>query len=250
MKILGSDFDGTLNHNGIDDAKIQAIGRWRSEGNIFAIVSGRSIDDLLRIYNGNSFECDYLIGSNGAVIAKVDGTVISSIQCDGSIATPLLNHLLKNGCSYAYVTTNFACEIYADKGDCDRNGKYTFDTLPEISYFNQISAKCSDNKKAEEITESVRECFGDALNPLKNGAFVDIVRADINKANGLYILMNLLGAKYEDVTVVGDNVNDKDMIEEFNSYAMENGVDTIKKLADHITPGVAELIEKELSGNK
>ena len=67
---------------------------------------------------------------------------------------------------------------------------------------------------------------------LKNGAFVDIVRADINKANGLYILMNLLGAKYEDVTVVGDNVNDKDMIEEFNSYAMENGVDTIKKLAE------------------
>ena len=92
MKILGSDFDGTLNHNGIDDAKRQAIGRWRSEGNIFAIVSGRSIDDLLRIYNGNSFECDYLIGSNGAVIAKVDGTVISSIQCDGSIAAPLLNH--------------------------------------------------------------------------------------------------------------------------------------------------------------
>ena len=62
--------------------------------------------------------------------------------------------------------------------------------------------------------------------------------------------MNLLGAKYEDVTVVGDNVNDKDMIEEFNSYAMESGVDSIKKLADHITPGVAELIEKELSDNK
>ena len=70
MKILGSDFDGTLNHNGIDDAKRQAIGRWRSEGNIFAIVSGRSIDDLLRIYNGNSFECDYLIGSKGYDICQ------------------------------------------------------------------------------------------------------------------------------------------------------------------------------------
>ena len=36
------------------------------------------------------------------------------------------------------------------------------------------------------------------------------------------------------------------MIKEFRSYAMDSGVDEIKELADYTTPGVAELIEREL----
>ena len=44
----------------------------------------------------------------------------------------------------------------------------------------------------------------------------------------------------------GDIVNDKAMIEEFRSYAMENGVDSIKAIADFTTSGITELIKKEL----
>ena len=89
--------------------------------------------------------------------------------------------------------------------------------------------------------------FKDKLNPLQNGCWIDIVRTDMNKAKGLYILMEYLGAKYDDIIAVGDNINDSDMIREFKSYAMENGVDDIKKLADYVTPGIAELIERELN---
>jgi len=70
----------------------------------------------------------------------------------------------------------------------------------------------------------------------------------MNKAQGLRILADYLGADYSDIIAVGDNINDSDMIREFRSYAMENGVDQIKALADFITPGVGELIEKELGG--
>ena len=41
-------------------------------------------------------------------------------------------------------------------------------------------------------------------------------------------LMELVGASYDDVITVGDNVNDYDMIKEFKSYAMESGVQSIK----------------------
>ena len=34
MKIIGSDYDGTLSHGGIDDVKRQAIADWRAAGNI------------------------------------------------------------------------------------------------------------------------------------------------------------------------------------------------------------------------
>ena len=68
----------------------------------------------------------------------------------------------------------------------------------------------------------------------------------MNKAKGLYILMDILGAEYGDIIAVGDNVNDRAMIEEFRSYAMENGVDAIKELADYTVSSVTELIEKEI----
>ncbi len=32
MKILGSDFDGTLNCGGINETKIEAINRWHAKG--------------------------------------------------------------------------------------------------------------------------------------------------------------------------------------------------------------------------
>ena len=59
-------------------------------------------------------------------------------------------------------------------------------------------------------------------------------------------IMAKSGAKKEDVITVGDNINDADMIREFYSYAMENGVDAIKQLADKTTVSVTELIKNEL----
>ena len=58
MKIIGSDYDGTLNHNGIDDKKRQAIEKWRDAGNVFAIVSGKSfLDDADYDFIGNESAC-------------------------------------------------------------------------------------------------------------------------------------------------------------------------------------------------
>ena len=50
MKVIGSDYDGTLNHNGIDAKKKNAINKWREAGNIFAVISGRGAKDLFSLY--------------------------------------------------------------------------------------------------------------------------------------------------------------------------------------------------------
>ena len=78
MKIIGSDYDGTLNYKGFDEKKLRALKRWREAGNVFALVSGRGAQDILRIYNETEFPCDYLLGDSGAVILKTDGTVIAT----------------------------------------------------------------------------------------------------------------------------------------------------------------------------
>ena len=149
------------------------------------------------------------------------------------------------GCEWASVHTSFRCII--DERDNERlEDEFTLKTLPEIPYFNQISTILPDDSEAARVTDAVREKFGEHLNPLQNGRCIDIVSADMNKAQGLYNLLEIVGAEYDDMITVGDNINDTHMIAEFRSYAMENAVQSIKNIADYITPGVTELIEKEL----
>ena len=56
MKILASDYDGTLNYNGFDSQKLDAIARWRAAGNLFGLVSGRSADSLWELAEGQHIE--------------------------------------------------------------------------------------------------------------------------------------------------------------------------------------------------
>ena len=246
MKILASDYDGTLNHNGIDDAKKEAIATWRKAGNIFALISGRGMKDVKRIYDKGNFECDYLLADNGAVILTPDGEIVSDIRCDGSIAYPLISFLIESGCPWGNIDNNNSVRVYS-KDCCERKSEdYTLDNFPHIEYFNQISTMLPTFEEAEKVTAGIKEKFSHCLNPLQNGQCIDIVSSDVNKAKGLYILIKLLNASKSDVITVGDNINDKDMIAEFRSYAMENGVDSIKALADCVTPGITELIKKEM----
>ncbi len=246
MKIIGSDYDGTLNHGGIDDKKRAAISRWRKEGNIFALVSGRNIGDIHDIRVANKFECDYYLANNGAVILTSDGRIVSDVRCDGALAKPLLSYLFENGCTWAHIQTDFPCRVFKNKDECNEAHHYILENLPAIPYFNQINTQLPNTEKSAQVTKSIKNTFGNFLNPLQNGDCIDIVSIDINKAKGLYILADLTGVHYENIIAVGDNINDRDMIAGFRSYAMENGVDEIKNLADFITPGITELITKEL----
>lgn len=246
MKIIASDYDGTLNHGGIDDKKREAIKRWRRAGNLFGIVSGRGAEDLKKIPERNDFEYDFLIACNGAVIIQSDGTVLELARVNGALARPLLDFLFGLGCQWATVQTDFKCVI--DEDDDERfEDEFTLATIPEIHYFNQINTRLPDNESAERVTRAVKEKFGEYLNPLQNGSSIDIVSADMNKAKGLYKFLELVGADYGDLITVGDNINDTDMIEEFRSYAMENAVQSIKDVADYEISDVTELIEKELN---
>ncbi len=245
MKIIASDYDGTLNHGGIDDKKRNAIKEWREKGNKFGIVSGRVVDDLLKIYKKDELDLDFLLACNGAVILTTDGKILKEDRIDGDILKPLLDFLFSLGADWATIQSDRSYII--DENDNDRlPDEFTRKTLPNLKYFIQVSTILEDDEEAEEVTNAVREKFGDKLNPLQNGRCIDIVSAKINKAKGLYDYLELVGGKYEDMITVGDNINDTHMIKEFRSYAMANGVQSIKDIADYEIESVIELIEREI----
>ena len=246
MKIIASDYDGTLNHDGIDDKKRAAIKKWREKGNKFGIVSGRMPDDLLKIYKKDGLELDFLLACNGAVILTTDGKIIKDDRIDGELLKPLLDFLFSFGADWAIIHCQKSYII--DENDNDRlPDEFTRKTLPDLKYFNQVSTILEDEEEALMVTNAIKEKFGDILNPLQNGRCIDIVSSRINKAKGLYDYLELVGGKYEDMITVGDNINDTHMIKEFRSYAMANGVQSIKDIADYVTEGITELIEKEMN---
>lgn len=234
MKILASDYDGTLNYGGIDDEKRTAIEKWRAAGNLFGIVSGRGLDTLMEMVENDKISCDFLLACSGAVICNQEGKILTETRCDGEIATPLLEGLFQWKCPVAYVQFPFTNTIMSDE------------PIPKVSYFNQISTILDTFEEATEVTAKIREQFGHIVTPLQNGRCIDIVSTGMNKAQGLYQLLTFMEAAYEDLIVVGDNINDLDMIMEFRSYAMENAVLFVKEQADSIVSSVTELIEKEL----
>lgn len=246
MKIIASDYDGTLNYGGISDKKRNAIKLWRENGNKFGLVSGRGLKNLLDIPEEDGFECDFILASNGAVIAEADGTVLRQVLCDGVLAKPLIDFIFDAGCRRANVETAYDRVVICvdpKHPDCD----VPYENMPEISCFTQISTVAENAESASVVTEKIREKFGEYLNPLQNGDCIDIVARDVNKAKGLYDYLQIVGAVYDDMITVGDNINDTHMIKEFRSYAMKNAVDSIKAIADYETEGITELIEKELS---
>lgn len=245
MKIIATDYDGTLNHNGIDEKKKNAISLWRKKGNLFGVVSGRGVKSLLDVIKDKAFEYDFLIANNGAVICDKDLNILTETTCNGDIIKPFIIDLFSWGCPFVNVDS---AESYMTKADTIdiKKGDYILETLPEITLFNQMNTMLENEKEAEKIVIKIEEKYKNILTPLQNGRCIDIVPFGVNKANGIYELLKVVGGNYEDVITVGDNINDYHMIKEFRSYAMENGVDKIKTLANYITLGITELIEKEL----
>ena len=236
MKILGSDFDGTLNHGGIGPEKCAAIQQWRAQGNKFGIISGRGKDAQSAIQTAYpTLELDFFAACSGAMIADSDGQVIYEARCTEVSIPQLLADLASWGCRHANICSTQMWSVPLPATD-----------LSEIGFFNQISTYIEPFEVTQHVVERIREAYGEWLNPLQNGCCIDIVPQGVNKAQGLYRLMEHYGCSYEDVIAVGDNINDTDMIREFRSYAMANGVDSIKELADCIVEDVTELIRMEM----
>ncbi len=244
MKIIASDYDGTFNHNGITPEKLQAVSDWRKAGNLFGIISGRGYPSLLECVLEHPFEYDFLICNNGAVIYDTKGKIIFEERCDGIFAQPLIKDLFLWDCPMANIDKDEPIRIVnSDKSK--KNDEICLCDLPEIEYFNQISTYLETAEKASVVVKKIEEKYSDVLTPLQNGTCIDIVPLGVNKAQGIYALLKIVGGKYDDVVAVGDNINDRHMIAEFRSYAMANAVDSIKKIADDIVGDVTDIMRKE-----
>ncbi|MEG1602658.1 MAG: Cof-type HAD-IIB family hydrolase [Cloacibacillus sp.] len=112
---------------------------------------------------------------------------------------------------------------------------------------------CFDKAGFRVMCETVRDKFGARIYQATSwGAFIEMVHPDVNKAAALRRVAEYYGISRENVTAIGDGINDIEMIEWAGTgIAMGNAKDEVKAAADLIAPsneeeGAARVVEEFL----
>ena len=218
-------------------------------GNKFGVVSGRPPDLAEFLQTEYALSLDFLVAFNGGWILDSDGKEIFKAACEEVELYELVRDLFSWDCPFAHVNSDKYYLVYREKKDL-RAGAYLLENLPQNlsrpRLLHQVSVQLSTVEEAAKTTAKIEEKYGEFLSPLQNGVCIDIVPRGVNKAQGLQKVAEFFHANTQDIITVGDNINDKDMLQAFTSYAMENGVEEIKAIAGGIVSSVTELIEEEL----
>ena len=228
MKVIASDFDGTIYRNRIiTDRDKNAIYEWQKNGNTFGIVTGRGkgiIDTLAE----HGIKLDYAIAYNGAVVLNSRGEVLYEDWFKRGIA--------KEYYDFAYST------------------KYRFDEPKECaddpndeSKEHQMSLLLKDEDDAKELAEVLNKKFEGRLTSYSNGHWINTVKYGTSKATGIDHYAEIMGVKKEDIYTVGDFFNDLPMLQAFNGYVVDTCHPEMKKIIPNVCKDIAHLTETAYS---
>ena len=228
-KILVSDYDQTfyLNDEDIEMNK-KAVSKFRKEGNIFVIATGRNYFDFhnkVELYN---FEYDYVIINHGATILDKNGNVLANFSINNEIINKIKEDLqLEKSIKY-FCCSKLESRVDFEHRDLTKIG-VIYNSKEEAMFMNNIiNNKYSNYVNSYYVT--------------KNS--VEIISNKTNKSNAINLLLDRLNILKENIYTIGDGYSDIEMIKNFNGYAIINAVDELKELAIKEYESVSNLIDE------
>ncbi|MEH7234553.1 Cof-type HAD-IIB family hydrolase [Bacillus sp. JJ1562] len=283
MKLIASDLDGTLlNENSkVSEANARAIHKAMEKGIKFVVVTGRSYDAANMPIQEVGITCP-IITLNGASSFDIDGNVLRDIPMDPSVCKKVFT---------ACHTGNMYTEFFTSKGlfsfgrerFIERMTRWWKTVNPELTeeeinqkiefrFQNESVQFVEDYEQLEALNDlkiykllsfaEDEESHKQVYNELKDKAGVVITSSgylnlefnhpEAKKGLALKELANSMGIDMKDVMSLGDNLNDKSMLEMAGrGVAMGNADPEILNLCKYTTKtneedGVAFAIEEML----
>lgn len=236
MKIIATDFDGTLSYNGkVSEEDKLAIHRFRAAGNKFGIVTGRDVDAAQWIKPEGGLAFDYLICCTGGVIRDEEGALI--YQKKGEVG-PFFYDIIEKAMELkAYC---FSVGDVLLKASIDVKGKIPMQ-LHALKEFTHANTGFETEENAEAYVRYVNENYGDRISAHRNGRAVDMPPAHTSKVTGIYEYAKRFD--HPEIYTVGDNMNDIAMIREFCGFAVSNAKDEVKEAAKYQCNRIADMID-------
>lgn len=220
--VLVSDYDGTLASDGtVGEAAIAALERVRVSGRRAILVTGRRLEELLKVFPRVEL-FDYVVAENGALVysPRTKETI--------ALAKPPPDKFV---------------ERLSELG------------VEHIAVGQVIVATWVPHHPA--VLEVIRE-LGLELLIVFNKNAVMVLPSGVNKASGLDYALRKLGLSFHEAVGLGDAENDHSFLQRCEcAIAVNNAVPSIRQLASRVTQGVAgegfaelvdELITDDLAG--
>lgn len=264
-KMIVTDLDGTLldiNKKCSSKAK-EYLQKLKNKGKIVVIATGRVLDSAVKVTDGAVF-ADYIISNSGGMIYDLKNK----------------KEIFRSNISKENV--NKICLLYDEKFEyidiCDSMSynRYTNDFSKEITYEKIIKDKqkflktCDNivhivislkrNSYIKEITKKLKEETSDLDIKIMQASstdkkYIEIYMPNISKYKAIEKVAEIEGIKSKEIIAFGDSLNDIDMLKNCGiGVVMENGLDEVKEVANHITlsnneDGVYHFLEKTYGGN-
>ncbi len=245
MKIIASDFDGTLNYNGVSAEDSEAIARFRAMGNKFGIVTGRDLEMALWVLHDlkkSNTEIDFLICCTGATILSGDGDVLMIKR--GKV-TPEFQAFIDKAYELGFNGFNF--NNLLKRCYVDPKAKIPSDAM-EMTEFSQLNAWFSNEESAKKYNDFINENYSHLISAYRNGGSVDMPPPNTSKVTGIYDYAKTFDAP--EIYSVGDNLNDLPMIKEFCGFAVSNAQPEVKAAAKHQCNRICDMIDMILEEDK
>ena len=201
---LATDYDGTLASDGAVDLKtVVALRRLAATGRKLILVTGRQLNDLLRVFPEASI-FDAVVAENGAVLHRPDSR-------DTRVLAPP-------------PPADFVAAL-------QRRG------VDPLWQGQVVVATVQPNDRA--VMEVIRELRLD-LQVILNKGSVMVLPGSVDKATGLRAALDELALTPRSVVAIGDAENDQAFLA-MSGYgvAVANALDPLKASAAHVTRGEA-----------
>ncbi|HEY5871560.1 MAG TPA: HAD-IIB family hydrolase [Candidatus Tectomicrobia bacterium] len=199
---LACDYDGTLARDGhVDEETVTTLERVRSSGRLLLLVTGRELDDLLKVCPHTAL-FDYIVAENGAVLyVPATGT----------------ERLLGTHPPEAFVTALRGREVRP------------------LSVGRVIVATWHPHENT--VLETIRD-LGLELQVIFNKGAVMVLPSGVNKATGLSAALTELGLSPHNVVGIGDAENDHAFLSLCEcAVAVANALPMLQERADWVTQG-------------
>ena len=267
IRLIALDLDGTtLNDDqiSVSEKNLAAIAQAIAKGVLVVPATGRSLNDIPKVVRRIE-GLHYAITSNGACVVNLKENKIiyeNTLTPDAAVRLlellepyPVYMEIFCEGLSYARrrdIPKLFRLFRFVKAGYFVVKRKWV-GSLAEL-----IRKKAVPLEKIELFAgskarqEELFECLRQQPYPVTTSGMntVEISNKGVNKREALLHLCEALGIDRSEVMAIGDNINDREMLEWAGvSVAVENAEPEIRQLADFVTRpsnqnGVAEAIEK------
>lgn len=211
---LACDYDGTLADEGrVGRDTVAALERLRRAGRRSLLVTGRELDDLIRIFDGVQL-FDWVVAENGAVLYDVSARRVELL------AAPPPDEFVR---------------ALARR------------EVQPLSVGRVIVATTEPHER--QVVDVIREQRL-PLQVIRNKGAVMVLPAGVDKAAGMLQALARMGLAPREIAGIGDAENDRAFLEVCGfSAAVANALESVKARVDWVTPsahgnGVIELIDR------